>query len=361
MKNKESIEELINYMQTLDSNDLQFNVEAIEEAYQDNNKKTALPIKILSIFGGILASIAFLGFLFITELYESEFEMLLLGSISIGGSILLNKMQNRIILDTISVSFFIIGFNLLGLGLSKIFMNLDIKTIVNAISIIYILIALITLHSTANYILSLLSVIIINISILSVIIANNSINLIHLYISLLALLMTYIFLNEAKIIRFSKVLLKIYNPLRMGLILSLLSCLFVFGLQLYFFKAPEYKWMSSAVLILSILFLLINLFKILNVTQLSHKAIILIVSILLLAPSILSPGISGAIFIIILSFTVNNKTSLIIGIIAFIYFISQFYYDLNFNLLNKSILLFSSGILFILLYIFTSKKLNSNA
>ena len=57
---------------------------------------------------------------------------------------------------------------------------------------------------------------------------------------------------------------------------------------------------------------------------------------------------------------VNYKTGLVIGIISFIYFISQYYYDLNFTLLTKSIILFSSGIVFILFYLFTNKKLNTN-
>ena len=43
-----------------------------------------------------------------------------------------------------------------------------------------------------------------------------------------------------------------------------------------------------------------------------------------------------------------------------IYFISQYYYDLNFTLLTKSILLFSSGVLFLLLYLFTHKNLTQN-
>jgi len=91
-----------------------------------------------------------------------------------------------------------------------------------------------------------------------------------------------------------------------------------------------------------------------------YKSGIYALSILLLLPTVLSPAISGAILIILLSFLVNYKTSLVIGIAAFIYFVSQYYYDLHFTLLTKSILLFSSGILFLGLYLLTHKKLTSN-
>jgi len=80
----------------------------------------------------------------------------------------------------------------------------------------------------------------------------------------------------------------------------------------------------------------------------------------MLVSTIFSPSISGAMIIVLLSFLVNYKTGLAIGIISLIYFISQYYYDLNFTLLTKSIILFSSGIVFLLFYLFTTKKLNSN-
>ena len=112
--------------------------------------------------------------------------------------------------------------------------------------------------------------------------------------------------------------------------------------------------------IAAIIYLLFHLFEILNITKLQFKIGICILSIILLMPTALSPAISVGLLIILLSFLTNYGTGLMICIIAFIYFVSQYYYDLHFTLLTKSILMFSSGMLFIGLYLFIHKKLMRN-
>lgn len=354
MRNKDDIKELLEYFQNTEENLLNFDEEAIISDYQKNNDNQSLSIKILSVFGGILASLAFLGFLFIAGLYDSNMGLLIFGGIFIAGSIWLNKEYDRIVIDTISVSSFIIGFILLGFGCEQLEIN------ENSISIIFIIVALVSLSIVQNYILSFVSVLIINASILTLIISNNTYNLIHLYVSVLALTMTYIFLKEAKLITTNKAFSKLYNPVRIGLIFSFISALVFLGKKGLLPVTPDYIWLSTIIIVSAIIYLLSYLFDVLNITKIQHKAGIYILSVLLLFPTALSPAISGAILIILLSFMVNYKTGLAIGIISFIYFISQYYYDLNFTLLTKSILLFLSGILFIGLYLFTHKKLTSN-
>lgn len=354
MRHKENIKELLDYLQTTEDKELQFDEDAIVTAYQKNNDNQSLAIKILSVFGGLLASLAFLGFLFIAGLYNSDLGLLIFGTLCIAGAIWINKVYDKIIIDTVSVSSFIIGFILFGFGLGKLQMT------ENAISAVFILIALFSLSIVQNYILSFISVLIINGSILTLIISNKGYDLIHIYVSALALIVTYFFLKEAKIITVSKALSKLYNPIRIGLIFSFLSGLIILGKKGILPISPDYIWLSSVIIISTIIFLLSNLFEILNITKIQNKTGIYILCILLLLPTALSPAISGAILIILLSFLVNYKTGLVLDIIAFIYFISQYYYDLNFTLLTKSILLFSSGVLFMALYLFTHKKLTSN-
>ncbi len=354
MRNKENIKELLDYLQTAEDKELQFDEDAIVTAYHKNSDNQSMTIKILSVFGGLLASLAFLGFLFIAGLYNSELGLLIFGTLCIAGAIWINKEYDKIIIYTLSVSSFIIGFILYGFGLEKLQMT------ENTISLVFILIALLSLSLVQNYILSFVSVLIINGSILTLIILNKGYNLIHIYVSALSLIATYFFLKEAKIITASKALSKLYNPLRIGLIFSFLSGLIMLGKKGILPVSPDYIWLSSVIIISTIIYLLSNLFEILNITKIGHKISIYVFSILLLLPTVLSPAISGAILAILLSFMVNYKTGLVIGVIAFIYFLSQYYYDLNFTLLTKSILLFSSGVLFIVLYLFTHKKLTSN-
>lgn len=354
MKNKDDIKALLDYFQDKEDKPLKFDEDAIVLAYQKDNGNQSLAIKILSIFGGLLASQAFLGFLFIAGLYNSDVALLLFGGIFIAGSIWINKKYDKIIIDTVSVSSFIIGFILIGFGCGQLQIN------ENSISIIFIIIALGSLSIVHNYILSFVSVLIINGSILTLIISNNSYDIIHIYVSALALIMTYISLKEAKIITTNKVLSKLYNPVKIGLMFSFLSGLVFLGKKGILPVSPDYIWLSSIVIISIIVYLTSTLFNVLNITETRHKIGIYFFTVLALLLTALSPAISGAILIILLSFMVNHKTGLVVGITAFIYFVFQFYYDLNFTLLTKSLLLFSTGVLFIALYFFTHKKLTKN-
>jgi hypothetical protein len=354
MRNKQDIKKLMEYFQSTDKNLLEFDEEAIISAYQKNNDNQSLSIKILSVFGGILASLAFLGFLFIAGLYNSYIGLLVFGGLFIAGSIWINKEYDKIIIDTVSVSSFIIGFILIGFGLGQLNANNDI------ICIIFIIIAFSSLSITQNFILSFVSVLIINGSFLTLIISNNAYNLIHFNVSALALTTVFLFVKEAKIITSNKAFSKLYNPIRIGLVFSLLSELVFLGKREMLPVSTDYIWISSIIIISLIIYLISKLFNLFNITELKHKISSYIFTILTLLPTALSPAISGAILVILLSFWVNYKTGLAIGIISFIYFIAQYYYDLNFTLFTKSILLFSSGILFIGLYLFTHKKLTLN-
>lgn len=354
MRNKDDIKEFLDYFQNTENKPLKFDEEAIIADYQNNDGNQSLVIKILSVFGGILASLAFLGFLFIAGLYNSDVALLVFGGIFIGGSIWINKEYDNIIIDTVSVSAFIIGFILLGLGSGQLRMS------ENIIIIMFIIIAFGSLTIVQNYMLSFISVLIIIESILTLIILNEGYDLIHIYVSGLALILTYIFLNEAKIITNKKVLSKLYNPVKTGMIFSFLSGLVILGKKGFLPLTADYIWLSSIVMISIIVYLISKLYNIINITEPRHKIGIYVITVLILLPTALSPAISGAILIILFSFLVNYKTGLVLGIISFIYFISQYYYDLNFTLLTKSILLFSTGVLFIILYLFTYKKLTLN-
>lgn len=352
MRNKEEIKELLNHFQT-ENKDVTFDEEAIFSAYQKNDDHQSLAVKILSIFGGILASLAFVGFLFITGLYDSTTALFILGTFLILGGIFINKIYNTTILDTVSISSYIIGFIILTLALFKMEMT------ENTVSLICILIAAVSLIIARSYIIAFASVLIINGAIITLISLNKNFDFIHVYTSLLALIVTAIFLKEAKIILLNPVFSKLYNPVRISLIFSFLAGLVFLGND-FIEVSRDYIWVSSVVIILAIMYVLSYLFKVLHISEMKQKAAIYFVSILILLPTVLSPAISGAILIILLSFLVNYKTSLVIGVIAFIYFVSQYYYDLHFTLLTKSILLFSSGILFLGLYLLTHKKLTSN-
>lgn len=328
---------------------------AILEAYNTQGEnKSNFAIKILSIFGGFLATLTFLGFLVLSGLYDSEFGLLIFGIGFIISAIGLNKVYNKLIIDTFSISMYVIGFALLAFGLSGMNVN------ENSIAILISFIALCSLIITQNFMLSFISVLAISGSFLFLIISNNTYHLIHLYITINTLILTYLFLNEAKIISSSKKLSQLYNPIRIGLVISLLFGLISVGKRDLTPIAQNDIWLSSIVMIFVIFYLVYTILKINKINTVKNKVLTYALSTLILLSTVLSPAILGVIVIILLSFLVNYKTGLVIGIISIIYFISQYYYDLNFTLLTKSIILFVSGIMFLLFYLFTIKNISSN-
>jgi len=355
MDKLKNIKEILESIHLLEGTQFECDENTILEEYKKQGEnKSSLAIKILSIFGGIIATSAFLGFLAIAGLYNSEEGLLIFGIGFIITAIWLNREYDKLIIDTFSISIYVIGFTLLVFGL----LEMDVDK--NFIAVLIIMIALCSLFIIQNYILSFISVLTINASLLTLIISNDLYNLIHLYIAFNTILLTYCFLNEAKIITSNNKLSKLYNPIRIGLIFSLLFGLIIIGIKDLIPISQNYVWLSSVIMVFIILFLVKTITKITKIETLKNKLMIYSLSVLILIPTVFSPSISGAILIILLSFFVNYKTGLVIGIVSLIYFISQYYYDLNFTLLTKSIILFSSGIVFILFYLFTNKKLHTN-
>lgn len=354
MRNKENIEELLSSLQKRSSKELLFKKENILKAYQDKEDHQSLAIKILSVFGGSMSGVAFVGFLFLIDFFSSNEGLMIFGSFCIIGSVFLNKATDKIIIDTISVTFYIIGFVLLGIGL------MDAINDESTICLIFILIAICSLFVVQNYIFAFVSILMFNICIATLLTFNDLTLWIYVYTAIVATFLSFLFLNEAKILSLKNIISKLYEPLRSAFVFTFFSLFLYLNEAEFTSFSYIYFIIASVVIILAVLCVVYHLFKILNIAETKHKALLLLATTILLTPTAYSPAISGAILIILLSFMVNYKTGLGLGIIAFIYFISMFYYDLQFSLLNKSIILFSSGILFLAIYLFTRKKLSSH-
>jgi uncharacterized membrane protein len=221
-----------------------------------------------------------------------------------------------------------------------------------------IVIASVCLVITQNYLLSFTSLLMISASLLTLILSNNNYDLIHLYVGIMVISMAYWFLNEAKIITFHNKLSRLYDPIRIGLMVSVLFGLMIIGNRNLVPAAQNLIWLSSLIIIPTGMYLIHIITKINNIESQKSKTLIYALSLLIFLSTVLSPSISGVILILLLSFLVNYKTGSVIGIVALTYFIGQYYYDLNFTLLTKSIILFLSGVMFLTFYLFINKKNN---
>lgn len=351
MNNDEHIHEVLKAIEVFNDEQVQCNEPAIFAEYQKrDSNKTNLTIKILSIFGGFFATQSFLGFLSLMGLFNSNVALLLVGFAFIIAALLINRTFDKVIYDTLSISAYVTGLVLIGIGLNGLNVNN------NLIALIILVIGFISLFVNHTYILSFIAVLTVCGSLLSLIIINKFYGFIHGYNMLMAGMLMYLILNEGKIITTNKTLSKLYDPIRIGFIFSFLFGLIISANRETFDMNIGFIWISSVILLLLVIYLVSEIVEIISVNDKKNQIIIYILTILVLSSTIFAPSILGAILIILLCFLVNYKTGFVIGIIALIYFVSQYYYDLNFSLLTKSIILFASGILFLGFYVFVNKK-----
>lgn len=355
MDNVKDIKPFLDTIGAVEGTSFSYNEGAIKVEYAKQHKnRSNLVIKVLSVFGILFATFAFFGFLALLGIYESELGMLLLGSILMVLSLLLNIKFDTLIIDTFGASIYVLGIVLVIFGLASFDMHEDL------ITLLVISIALCTLFIVQNYIVSFISVLIIASCFLVLIFSNDLFELLHFYLTFYALALAYCFFNEPLFLTSGTKMSKIYGPLRIGLIFSLLFGLIAIGNYRLAPLSQNINWISSLVIIVIILYLVGSIAKTLGVDSKKTKIWIYTLTGLTLLPTLFAPSISGALLIVLLSFRVHHKTGLGIGVVALIYFVVQYYYDLNLTLLVKSILLFSSGVVFVLFYLFLTKKSRGN-
>lgn len=118
-------------------------------------QKHNLTIQVVSIIGGILTAIFFLGFLALARILRSDISCLIAGSILILTTLTISRMVIRSFLDAMNITLYIAGCVLAGFGMSA---N------IHALFFILIIISILTFFLSRGFILPFLSVILFNIS-----------------------------------------------------------------------------------------------------------------------------------------------------------------------------------------------------
>ena len=352
MKQAHEITAMLEHLQATEGDTLSIETEAVLAEYRKINAgRSGIAIKVLTILGGFLATLAFIGFLSAIGLYNSPTGLTITGFIFIAAAVGVSKLYDILILDAIAVTAFATGICILTFGLEMAGINEKI------ICLILILMAIAVLAIVQNYILAFLAVLTVNGSVIALIWLNSNYGLLHIYIAVIVIALTLFMLDEAGVVTAGKKIARLYNPVRLGLIINLLAAYAIVSIRELLLFSIHFNLVSSITAIAAILCMMPRLLKLLNIQNVAGKTGIYIATALVLLPALYAPAIPGALLIMVLCFWVNYKTGLVIGIIALVYFITRYYYDLQFTLLTKSVLLFSSGMLFMLFYLLTHKKL----
>ena len=349
--------------------DITLDAENFEKEYAFKRHTQPFIIKFISILGGILASLSFAGFVFLFNFTNNSNSILIISLVAIILTIWLNNKSEKIILSSFSVSCYIIGFYFLNFSLS----SYDLPF--NSSQIIIMGISILVLIFSKGYLLAFLSVVFFNISFQlfyqyfnfgpgnifvgeNIILITNLSDVLHKGILLLLILFAYE--KEAKFLTYKASTNRILYPVRLAMVIFYIYLLYSHSSGLGSREVFPFPVIVSIIQLLAALFLINKIIVEHNFFIGTKKWIIIACLAIGLSCSIYAPGISGAILLMVLAFKKSDKTTLIISAVAFLFFLSKYYYDLELTLLTKSIMLFCSGVLFFIIqYLLTSKKIEN--
>ncbi|MCU0439139.1 MAG: DUF4401 domain-containing protein [Raineya sp.] len=326
-----------------------------ESLFPENRNKYSLAIKLLAFVGAFIGAIMFLIVLFILEVFKNEATVLFIGLACLVTSLLFsrNKHIEHVMFEPIILVLGILGQFLIPWGIMDI-LNLREPFWYPLFSITLIM-GLVVLVVSKNIILRYFATPTIFLSVLGIIWESKQFDLVHLLIALMSILFVGMWIKEPKILSQYNFLADYFNPVSFGLLTAIIL-IFSITVNREFSSMYFTQWWVSSVILLGLfVYVIWDTLKLLGLEK--WTLAICSIVILLLSPTISSPGIVASILILVLGFRVGHSYISMIGIISMIYFMIAFYYNLNTTLLLKSIYLMASGILFIGTFFILKKQL----
>lgn len=318
----------------------------------NRNDSSGIIIKVITVLGSFVGSGFLLTFFFAQTLFREPKPMLVLALLLLGISVYLTNKVKLLVFDASFIALMLYSGVIMGVGLN------GMKVSASMICYSYCIVGIVCFIFSDNEIQKLIAILTSFMSIGWIIHIQKWAWLFHLYNLLLTAALLYLLLNEASLLT-NKYFTQRFTALKYACMIMFLTILSTISLN----KLPDdtvpYTWLSSIVIIVSILWLIKPIATLIGVT--GNKIIyIQIIVLLVLMPTMIFPAISGTLLLVLLCFKINDLKGWVIGLICLLYFIIQFYYDLTYNLLIKSELLLITGFFFAFIYFLFQKKIQIN-
>ncbi|WP_294478681.1 DUF4401 domain-containing protein [uncultured Bacteroides sp.] len=310
-------------------------------------QKNNLTIQVVSIIGGILTAIFFLGFLSLASIIRSEESSFIIGCLLIVTTLTISRLVVKPFLDAMNITFYVAGCILFSFGISA---N------VNILFCSLLVISILTFFLSKGFILPFLAVTLFNISLFGEI-AHLFSSWYPLQNAIVPLIAAFLFTNlfETKLLTRLQGNTSKYKPFHTGLFISCLIALS--GASIDFLTTGMNEWIISISLWIGLLIMIQRIMQVMEVANLRMQIGIYGLSFLICLPTVFAPYLSGSLLLILICFHYGYKAECGASLLLFIYAISKYYYDLNVTLLVKSITLFFIGTAFIVAwYYFTQKR-----
>ncbi len=347
MESQKTIENVIEDLQISENENFKLNEITFKKELEDYRSMFSdLAIKVLSVFGGILATSFFMLFLGLSGIFKDESSLFILGLIFMGISILVSQKEFNILLDTSIITLYTIGYFLARSSFIE-------KDSIN--DLLFIGIGILTILLTNRALLIFIATLMVNLSFgllfitFEIYAETQLLSLFYLFIYL------FLILNESKIICFNPKLNSLFIPLQAAFFISFLTALNIFTIFENNFIKNEliyslnlYNILTSIIINLAIIFLIYKI-------NMENKYLIIIMLLLFSIPTIYSPYISGSILTLLISYYFYYKSQIVISILVFIVCILKYYYYLDISLLNKSLILMASGSILVVMWFILNK------
>jgi uncharacterized membrane protein len=327
----------------------------IQKAFQlEDSAFSNLTIKVLSVLGGVLAGAFLTGSLFIAGIGNIPSAMIITGLIFTSCSIFASKYISNLTLDTLSITLYFVGVLMIGVGFEDVFRSNEL------LPFILIAVAIATLFFSENFMLVFFGTLLFHGALIYYFEDRRSQLLLQLPIILCCFTLLWLTFVEARIITYSKKANTIYKPLQAGFFVAFAAeLLFIGEYGASYFTKYAYLFLSVAIGI-AILLLLYRVMQSIQYISVRSRLIVYVLALAVIIPTIYAPYIGGALLLMVLTFHYGFKSQMVISILLLIYGTSRFYYNMNISLLNKSFILFSTGLIITLVWYYFTRQNNSN-
>jgi hypothetical protein len=306
-------------------------------------------IKLLAIAGGLLGSLFTAGFIYLF-FKDSSIASIIVGLTALVVSVYFDKKYESIVFDTACIGGYLAACAMIGYGIDKAYGSDNLTTSA------MLAIGIMVLWLSTSYMLNFFSVLFVSAALFAFININKIYDLVHVLVAIIALTFTLASLYEAKLLASRPRINIVYNSWRNALLFAFLALLAFIALDNVTGKYIRYEWISSLVIIGIHIFLISKLIEYLQIEK-NHIPKIYLLSLLVMLLAIYSPAICGAMLVLLISFHAGHKPGMVLSIFGLLYFTGQFYYNLHYTLLVKSIIMFSTGVLFLFAWVLFKKAL----
>lgn len=353
MELNKDIEKLEAQLKILEEKGLSFDKEAILEAKRlELTNHTSLSIKFIALLGGMLGS-----FTLLAAIYAMNFRLgyvfhLVSALLVWSAAFWIHTKKKQIIYDTILICLVLMASYFSYMMLSE----LDLGSTINN-SFLALLIGGVCLYFFKNELLAFLGSLGVLIALLFITLEIDVYWGPTVYLSFLIISTTSLFLKEASFLVINSKIRMAYKPMRIAHLLVVLGIVFYISL---FGFLDTFKILNTLVLIVIYGCLFTTAYYMIREQKLTNKkylTVAVLVGLLTVVPIYMNLGFGCSLLLVLLCFRAQYITGLLLAILSFCYFLFLFYYDLNYSLMTKSILLMGTGLFLWGLYALMTKKM----